>query len=290
MRARDLIELLHQFDPDTDIPVSFSQPLAPETLPLPLVASCQGGDCFRHIVEQAWEGLVVTNADDRLIYANPRLLDVTGYTTDDLIGRAVISFVADEQLEFYRRQLAERQRGQSTRYVLRVRVADGQIRSLHVSATPIPSQHGDYRGSISVITDLSPDEEPASQQPALDSKLDRLPVQLYELKTRRDQLRQELTLLQQAPAKAATPYWHQGRYLYLIHSQREGGARVREYIGRNPDKVTQALAAVRCHQLQEALQSELTGIEEQIRNASFKLDSLLWSLAGLPPETPRFHN
>lgn len=290
MRARDLIELLHQFDPDTDIPVSFSTPPVPEAPPLPLVVSCQGGDCFRHIVEQAWESLVVTDAQDRLIYANPRLLEVTGYTADELIGRPVSSFVADEQLAFYRRQLAERQRGQSTRYVLRVRVADGQIRSLHVSATPIPSQLGGYRGSISVITDLSPGDEQASQQPALDSKLDRLPVQLYELKTRRDQLRQELTVLQREPAKAATPYWHQGRYLYLIHSQRDGGARVREYIGRDPDKVAQALTAVRCHQQQEALQGELAAIEEQIRNASFKLDGLLWSLAGLPPETPRFHS
>lgn len=290
MRARDLIELLHQFDPETEIPVSFSQPTAPAALPLPQVVSCQGGDCFRHIVEQAWEGLVVTDAQDRLIYANPRLLEVTGYTVDELIGREVSSFVAEEQQPFYRHQLAERRHGHSTRYVLRVRLADGQLRALHVSATPIPSQHGDYRGSISVITDLNPADEATSPQPALDSKLERLPVQLYELKTRRDQLQQELNLLRRQPAKAATPYWHQGRYLYLIHSQREGGNRVREYVGRDPDKVAQALAAVRCHQQQEALEQELTGIEEQIRNASFKLDSLLWSLAGLPPETPRLHS
>lgn len=59
---------------------------------------------------------------------------------------------------------------------------------------------------------------------------------------------QEMAALKTAGVKYATPHYRAGRYLYLIHPQKDG-ERVREYIGADPEKITAALDAInRAHQ------------------------------------------
>ena len=62
------------------------------------------------------------------------------------------------------------------------------------------------------------------------------------------------------------------------------GKRVREYIGAQPERINEALAAVRREQRYQEVCRELQDIEEKIRTSTFKLDSFLWELARVPQD------
>ncbi|MCD8522366.1 MAG: hypothetical protein LRY72_08915 [Saccharospirillaceae bacterium] len=64
MRAAELIHLLSQYDPDTDVPVSFSHS-AVDDAPLPEITTCTSNErsrCYETLVELAEDGMLVINA------------------------------------------------------------------------------------------------------------------------------------------------------------------------------------------------------------------------------------
>ena len=122
-----------------------------------------------------------------------------------------------------------------------------------------------------------------ADQESLGQKVWRISEQLDSLKSLRVNLLAEFEVLQDSPRIAATPYWHQQRYLYLVRPQKDG-KRVREYIGAQPERINEALAAVRREQRYQEVCRELQDIEEKIRTSTFKLDSFLWELARVPQD------
>ncbi len=79
----------------------------------------------------------------------------------------------------------------------------------------------------------------------------------------------------------ATPYYKDGKYLQLIHPM-TNGERVREYVGADPEKVQEALAAVERYKawveldqerakyqgILNQIHSELSAVQRSIRSAA----------------------
>lgn len=72
----------------------------------------------------------------------------------------------------------------------------------------------------------------------------------------------------------ATPYWHQGKYLYLIYPAKDG-KRQREYVGADQRKCAPIIAALRRAQHYQQVEARLQHLETQLREAMFLVDRLL---------------
>lgn len=280
MRAADLIRLLQQYDPNTDITVDFQNNQ-------PNVITCSDDDrrgCYEALVEKAEDGLLVINPQGYITYANPFLCLIAEYNSVDLAGKHISLLIAEEDADLVRERLAAMTgTPQHRRFTARLCTRQQQYRWVQLSLTPVLGDSGQCRGCMMTITDLSlqsrflaPSNEP------LNDKVEWIYDQLNRLRVLRSTLMAELEQLVELPRIAATPFWHQGRYLYLNQPQVDG-RRKRQYIGSQPDNIKAALSAIRNQQRYDAIQQELARIDSQIRTATFRLDSFLLELAKLPP-------
>lgn len=74
--------------------------------------------------------------------------------------------------------------------------------------------------------------------------------------------------LEALPQNEASPYWHEGKYLYLIHPARDG-YRARKYIGKDPVKVADALASIERFKKHKAIVEEMKGLKNRMLDAQF---------------------
>lgn len=289
MRAKDLIRLLSQYDPNMDVPVSFSHNTATNTS-LPRITTCTSNEssrCYQILVEQAEDGMLVVNANGHITYMNPYLVRLCGYTQSELAGKLLIELVPRDDVELLQQRLFNTYG--SNRFSIRLITSNRDILWVQVSATAIPSSDGSFRGCMMTVTDLSRQQAYLPnmiEQQSLGVKVERIHDQLEQLKVFYTHLLSEFDDMQHLPRVDATPFWHQGRYLYLIEPQKDG-KRKRKYIGSNPEKIKQALSAMRSQQRFIQVRQELVKIDDQIRSATFKLDSFLWDIAQVPPSPHR---
>lgn len=290
MRASELIDLLSQYDPEMDVPVSFSE--NDEGDSVLEVASCanQGhGRCYQNIVELAQDGMMVVDPRDRLTYMNPFLCRLLDYGARDLFGRDVTSLLSADEVQSFRRRTEPLRAGRAQRFCIHFRARGGALYWMHVSATPIPSVESGYRGSMMTVSDLGlrkAHEMQVRDQDTLGTKIERVAGELERLRIQRVGLLAELAELESQLRIDARPYWHQQRYLYLIRPQKNG-RRKREYIGARPERIREALDAVEREQRYQGIRAGLDHVEARIRTVTFKLDSFLWELAQVPPDLHR---
>jgi len=288
MRAADLINLLSQYDPDMEVPVSF-QPDEQHN-PIPDITTCnreQRSRCYESLVEQAEDGMLVINAAGHITYMNPYLVRLCGYSAAELTGKTLAELMPADDADFLQQRLAAN--SDHGRFSSRLISRNRQQHWVQISATRIPSSDGRFRGYMMTLTDLSQQQillPQLADQHQLGDKIERIRDQLEQLKVLRTHLLAEQQQIAGLPRVEASASWHQGRYLYLIEPQKNG-KRKRRYIGSDPDKVRQALAAVKRQERYQQISQELLRIEEQIRSATFRLDSFLWDLAQVPPELHR---
>jgi len=286
MRASELITLLHQYHPDTDVPVSFTE--TSDAAAPPRVASCYEGAatrCYQNIVEWAQDGMLVLDPVGRITYMNPYMQQLTGYQPAEAFGQPLSRLLSTDLADFALSRMQRPEGAMGERYPMRILSKDGEVHWVQMSATRIPSADGQHRGTMLTVCDLTHRQvhiDKMQDQENLSLKVERISDQLDSLRALRLNLMAEYQALENSPRVAATPYWHQQRYLYLIRPQKQG-KRVREYIGAQTERVNEALAAVRCEQRYQEVCRELQQIEGQIRTATFKLDSFLWELAQVPP-------
>jgi hypothetical protein len=108
----------------------------------------------------------------------------------------------------------------------------------------------------------------------LEMNLSVLPKKISTLQTRYEALSKQKHILMETGIIDATPYWHQGKYLYLIYPTK-AGKRQREYVGADQRKCAPIIAALRRAQRHQQIEARLRHLETQLREAMFLVDRLL---------------
>jgi diguanylate cyclase (GGDEF)-like protein/PAS domain S-box-containing protein len=113
---------------------------------------------FRSIVETTNEWIWDEDLAGRLQYSNPAVLDILGFSADEVLGRFVVDLMHEDDnlyvAESYREALCEK-KGWS-QLIRRFRHKDGSIRYLESNAVPIVDPDGEiagFRGSDRDITE-----------------------------------------------------------------------------------------------------------------------------------------
>ena len=108
---------------------------------------------YRAIVESVPDGVCVTDAGDRITYANPALGCMLGVEPGELVGRTPIDFVAERSRTTVADALVRRRQGVTERYDVALVAPGGRELVAEVSATPLFDPGGAYEGSIAIMVD-----------------------------------------------------------------------------------------------------------------------------------------
>lgn len=106
------------------------------------------------VAQNLTEGIVVTDADDHVIYVNPAGAAMLGLLPENLVGQRLMSFFDDEASAHLQAARERRKRGESDRYEVRLRRQDGS--SLHVLVSGSPRfENGRFAGTLALVTDVT---------------------------------------------------------------------------------------------------------------------------------------
>lgn len=105
------------------------------------------------ILDNLDEGVIITDGDDRILYVNSRMEDISGYSPDDLVGRIGYEVLAPARYwDRMRERLRERFLGSEENYDIELIRKDNKSSWIHVSAKPYRNAAGEIEGSIGAVS------------------------------------------------------------------------------------------------------------------------------------------
>jgi len=115
----------------------------------------QSEERHRTLIETMNDGLGVYDEDFRITYANDRLCEIFGRQREEVVGRLVTEFLDESNRQHMKEQLALRRKGRDAPYEIVWTRRDGGKAVTIVSPKPIFAPGGRFKGSFSVVTDIS---------------------------------------------------------------------------------------------------------------------------------------
>jgi PAS domain S-box-containing protein len=112
---------------------------------------------FRAVVEGLAEGVLLTDLDDRVLYVNPRMCALTGFSEADYLGRPAYELLLPrEQWPTLLGRLERRSAGEAETYEVDLLRKDGSAFRARVTASPFrdPSD-GRIIGTLGATTDIT---------------------------------------------------------------------------------------------------------------------------------------
>jgi diguanylate cyclase (GGDEF)-like protein/PAS domain S-box-containing protein len=110
---------------------------------------------YRRMVETAYEGVWVIDAQNKTTFANPRMAEILGYTVEEMMGRPVFDFLDAEATAGFETRHAARLQGFSQQNEVRFKRKDGADCWTLLSVSPNLDADGRYVGSLAMVTDIT---------------------------------------------------------------------------------------------------------------------------------------
>ena len=108
---------------------------------------------YRAILDNLDEGVIITDGDDRILYVNARMKDISGYSPDELIGRIGYEVLAPpKHWDRMRERLRERFSGSDENYDIELIRKDNKPSWIRVSAKPYRNTAGEIQGTIGTVS------------------------------------------------------------------------------------------------------------------------------------------
>jgi PAS domain S-box-containing protein len=107
---------------------------------------------FRMLVETMNEGLGVQDENGMIIYANDKLCEMLGYSSDELVGRREADLF---DRAIYEKEMERRRRDEKTSCEIDLLAKDGRKIPVIISISPLRDEKGEYKGAIGTVTDIS---------------------------------------------------------------------------------------------------------------------------------------
>ncbi len=110
---------------------------------------------LRSIMESLGEGLLITDEHDVVLYANGRVTELTGYASDDLLGKPMYTLLLPP--DEWPVGLGNDQRrisGVTEQYEMPLLCKDGNRRWININAAPLRNSAGEVVATLGVITDI----------------------------------------------------------------------------------------------------------------------------------------
>ena len=118
------------------------------------IALIKSENLYRSVVENAYEVIVILH-EGIIRYANPRAMELFGYSYDDIINHPFIDFIYEEDRAIVASRYISRMRGEKLplTYDFRITGKDGVVTWVQLSAVIIPWNNGE--ATLNFLTDIS---------------------------------------------------------------------------------------------------------------------------------------
>ncbi|AGG06602.1 PAS domain S-box protein [Dehalococcoides mccartyi] len=109
----------------------------------------------RRIIETAYEGVILTDANGRITLVNPCVSQITGYSSEVLHGKTIFEMVSKAHLATALAQWEKHKKGTSARYELQLKKSNGRLIWVVFSVSVPFGQDTDFNGILATVTDIS---------------------------------------------------------------------------------------------------------------------------------------
>ena len=117
-------------------------------------------ELYRTVLESLTEGILITNHESKIIYANSRLEEITGYPKDEILGLVSYKLLLDpKEWPSMERRLKERLGGKEESYEHEIRRKDGTLHWIRVRATPYRNALGEIIGTVGALSCIQAQKE-----------------------------------------------------------------------------------------------------------------------------------
>lgn len=138
----------------------------------------QSEEQYRRLIDTAYEGIWIADANAQITYANQRLAKMLGYTVEELIGRPVFEYLAGDTHGKMKIKSQRRLQGIEEQCDMRLRRKDGSALWVILSATAIRDGQGQVTSTLAMLTDITKrkrgEEEKAQLTAQIESQRQRL--------------------------------------------------------------------------------------------------------------------
>lgn len=107
------------------------------------------------ILETAEEGVLVVDADNVIIFTNPKIEQIFGYGANELLGKHESIFQNDPDDTRWQERATDRIAGLSESYTYRFQRKDGSPVMCWVNAKPLFDELGHFTSTLAMLTDVS---------------------------------------------------------------------------------------------------------------------------------------
>ena len=110
---------------------------------------------YRTLFENLREGVVISDRNGKIVFANDVFAGIIGYTVEEIIGKTSLDFAADGYREIIKRHIVAQRNGIVGHYQSNYKHKDGHTVYTAVNAGPMFSDDGEYEGNIICYSDIS---------------------------------------------------------------------------------------------------------------------------------------
>jgi PAS domain S-box-containing protein len=114
---------------------------------------------YRQLVENAQEGIWAFDSQVNTTFVNPRMAEILGYTSDEMIGRSLFSFMDEDGEMLAKNYFDHRQNGISENHDFKFVRKDGTRIYTSVATSPINDSQGNFVGALACIADITERKE-----------------------------------------------------------------------------------------------------------------------------------
>ncbi len=110
---------------------------------------------YRRLVDTASEGIWELDEQYTTTLVNRRMAEMLGYEPAEMVGKSVVEFLFEDDLELLPAKIAARHQGLTERYEQRYRHKNGRAVWMYVSATSVRDAGHRFIGSFAMLTDIT---------------------------------------------------------------------------------------------------------------------------------------
>ncbi len=110
---------------------------------------------YRLIVETSEEGIWQMDQEAHTTFVNRRMAEMLGYTQVEMIGRAISSFMHEDDLRDHEVRMHQRREGVNEPYERRFVRKDGSVVWTLISVTTLKDRNDEFKGSFAMISDIT---------------------------------------------------------------------------------------------------------------------------------------
>ncbi|MHA2232046.1 MAG: PAS domain S-box protein [Candidatus Hodarchaeales archaeon] len=110
---------------------------------------------YRQLIESLQEGIWVIDADAHTTFVNNRIAELLGYTTEEMRGRHLFSFMDEQVVAIAKHYLERRHHGIEEQHEFEFLRKDGTRVHTLMATSPLTDEAGNYTGAIAGVLDIT---------------------------------------------------------------------------------------------------------------------------------------